>query len=200
MKTTVSWKINPLATTDIAKFVKLMKSKTVRQLIKISLPTAILASLALVSSCASTNTSQKVDAQAAPTVNSTVSAVTKSNPSKKPAPPAKPTNSNVVPEVALANHLKQKGAKMYSTFWCTTCNWQERQFGTQATQIIKASVRVECDPRGKNPQTELCDKIDIRMLPTWQINGKLYEGAMPLKELADISGYSGSRNFKTSGN
>lgn len=177
-----------------------MKSMTAMQLVKISLSTAIFASLTLVSSCSSTNKSQKVEAQTAPTATSTVSPATKSNPTKKPAPPAKPTNSNVVPEVALANHLKQKGAKMYSTFWCTTCNWQERQFGTQATQIIKANLRIECDPRGKNPQTELCDKIEIRMLPTWQINGKLYEGAMPLKELADISGYRGPRNFKTSGN
>ncbi|MFB2880472.1 hypothetical protein [Floridanema aerugineum] len=171
-----------------------MKSISIIQFVKISLPTAIFASLALISSCSSTNNSQKVEAQTAPTPTQTVSATTKSTPTKKPA------NSNVVSEVALANHLKQKGAKMYSTFWCTTCNWQERQFGTQATQVIKASVRVECDPRGKNPQTELCDKIDIRILPTWQINGKLYEGAMPLRELADISGYSGPRNFKTSGN
>jgi hypothetical protein len=177
-----------------------MKSISIIQFVKISLPTAIFASLALISSCSSTNNSQKVEAQTAPTPTQTISAATKSTPTKKPAPPAKLTNSNVVPEVALANHLKQKGVKMYSTFWCTTCNWQERQFGTQATQVIKASVRVECDPRGKNPQTELCDKIDIRILPTWQINGKLYEGAMPLRELADISGYSGPRNFKTSGN
>jgi len=177
-----------------------MKSMTIMQLVKISLPTAIFASLALVSSCSSTNNSQKVEALTTPTATPKVLTANKSVPTKKPTSSAKPTNSNVIPEVALANHLKQKSAKMYAAFWCTVCNWQERQFGTQAEQIIKANVRVECDPRGKNPQTELCDKINIRALPTWQINGKLYEGGIPLKELADISGYSGPRNFKTSGN
>lgn len=167
------------------------------QLVKISLPTAIFILLALVSGCSSTNNSEKVDAKTAPTPIQTVSATTETVTSKKAA---NSTNSNVVPELALANHLKLKGAKMYAAFWCTVCNWQERQFGTQADKIIKANIRVECDPRGKNPQTELCDKINIRAFPTWQINGKLYEGGIPLEELADISGYSGSRNFKSSGN
>lgn len=174
-----------------------MKSMTIMQVVKISLPTAIFASLALISSCSSTNNSQKVEAQTAPTIKPAVSAVNKTNPPKKPA--ISP-NNNVTPEVALANHLKQKGAKMYATFWCTVCNWQEQQFGTQGKQIIKANIRIECDPRGKNPQTALCNQMNIRALPTWQINGQLYEGGIPLKELADISGYSGPRNFKTSGN
>lgn len=177
-----------------------MKFSTAMQFVKISLPIAIFASLALVSSCSSTNNSQKVEAQTAPTATSTASTLTKSVPTKKPASPANSANSNVIPEVALANHLKQKGAKMYATFWCTVCNWQERQFGTEGDKIIKESIRIECDPRGKNAQTELCDRINIRALPTWQINGKLYEGGIPLKELADISGYAGPRNFKTSGN
>lgn len=174
-----------------------MKSMTIIQVVKISLPTAILASLALISSCSSANNSQKVEAQTALTIKPTVSAVNKTVPPKKPATSP---NNNVVPEVALANHLKQKGAKMYATFWCTVCNWQEQQFGTQGKQIIKANIRIECDPRGKNPQTALCNQMNIRALPTWQINGQLYEGGIPLKELADISGYSGPRNFKTSGN
>lgn len=177
-----------------------MKFSTAMQFVKISLPIAIFASLALVSSCSSTNNSQTVEAQTAPTATSTVSAATQSDASKKPASPANSVNSNVIPEVALANHLKQKGAKMYATFWCPVCNWQERQFGTEAEKIIKANIRIECDPRGKNPQAELCNKINIRALPTWQINGKLYEGGIPLTELADISGYSGPRNFKTSRN
>lgn len=176
---------------------------TITQFLKISLPTAIFALLALVSSCSSTNKSQKVEAQIPPSIEPTVLNTTKplkSVPTKKPVTsPAKPTNNNVIPEVALANHLKQKGAKMYSTFWCTFCNWQEQQFGTQGKQIIKANIRIECDPRGKKPQTELCDRSNIRIFPTWQINGRLYEGGIPLKELADISGYRGPRNFKTSG-
>lgn len=174
-----------------------MKFSTAMQFVKISLPIVIVASLALVSSCSSTNNSQKVEAQTASTATSTTSTLTKSVPTKNPANSA---NSNVIPEVALANHLKQKGAKMYATFWCTVCNWQEQQFGTQGKQILKANIRIECDPRGKNPQPALCNQMNIRALPTWQINGQLYEGGIPLKELADISGYTGPRNFKSLGN
>ncbi|MGA9379257.1 MAG: hypothetical protein WBV73_10850 [Phormidium sp.] len=172
-----------------------MKFSTAMQFAKISLPTITL--LALISGCFSTETSPKVEAQIAPNATPTVSAVTKSIPTKEPASTA---NSNVTPEIALANHLKQKDAKMYAAFWCTVCNWQERQFGSQGNKIIQENIRIECDPRGKNPQTALCEKINIRAFPTWQINGKLYEGGIPLKELADISGYSGPRNFQTSGN
>ncbi|WP_413277673.1 hypothetical protein [Floridanema evergladense] len=173
---------------------------TIMQFVKISLPTAILTSLALISSCSSINNSEKVKAQTSPTATPTILAVTKSIPTKKSVSLLPSANSNVIPEVALANHLKKINAKMYATFWCTVCNWQERQFGTEADKIIKESIRIECDPRGKNPQTELCDKTNIRALPTWQINGKLYEGGIPLKELANISGYSGPSNFKNSGN
>lgn len=110
------------------------------------------------------------------------------------AQPINPDNSNPAsPKVALAQHLKKIGAKMYSTYWCSTCRWQERQFGEEAQNLIK-SIEIECDPRGKNAKPELCFQAQVRAYPTWEINGQLY-GPMRLDQLADISGYQGPRNF-----
>jgi len=166
---------------------------TVMQLTKISIPLGILTLLAFIFGGSSRSIAQKADAQ-------TVSFPTKSiTPAKSVSSPVISATPKVVPEVALANHLKQKGAKMYATYWCPVCRWQERQFGTQAANTVK-SIRIECDPRGKNAQTPVCDRNNIRAFPTWQIDGKIYEGGIPLKELADISGYTGPRNFSSSGN
>lgn len=107
-----------------------------------------------------------------------------------PSQPAPPTT--VSANIALAQHLKQVGAKMYEAYWCSVCRWQEKQFGAEAYQYVTA---IECDPRGKNAQPELCRQASIRAFPTWEINGQLYEGGMPLERLANLSSYQGSRNF-----
>lgn len=113
------------------------------------------------------------------------------------APPLQPTtpstsSSSVSANVALAKHLKQVGAKMYATFWCGVCRRQEQRFGKEALRLVNI---IECDPRGKNAQPQLCQNAGVRAYPTWEINGQLYEGGMPLETLADLSGYQGSRNF-----
>ncbi|HEY9653471.1 MAG TPA: hypothetical protein V6C95_22610, partial [Coleofasciculaceae cyanobacterium] len=118
-------------------------------------------------------------------------------PSPVAAPPLQPTtpstsSSSVSANVALARHLKQVGAKMYATFWCGVCRRQEQRFGKEALRFVNI---IECDPRGKNAQPQLCQNAGVRAYPTWEINGQLYEGGMPLETLADISGYQGSRNF-----
>lgn len=96
-------------------------------------------------------------------------------------------------KLALAMHLKQTGAKMYGTYWCSSCQRQLQRFGTEAATQINY---VECDPAGKNPQTDLCRQANIRAFPTWEINGYLYPpGGMRLETLADFSGYKGQRNF-----
>ncbi|HEY9633842.1 MAG TPA: hypothetical protein V6D14_10575 [Coleofasciculaceae cyanobacterium] len=113
------------------------------------------------------------------------------------AAPSQPTTpsapiSSASGKVALANHLKQIGAKIYETFWCPVCRWQEKQFGAEASRLI---TRVECDPRGKNAKPQLCRQANIRAFPTWEINGQFYEGGMGLEKLAELSGYQGPRNF-----
>jgi hypothetical protein len=92
----------------------------------------------------------------------------------------------------LASHLRQIGAKFYATFWCSYCNKQKQMFGQQAFTQINS---IECDPRGKNPRPDLCRTAKISAFPTWEINGQQYPGMQPLKQLAEISGYGGDRNF-----
>jgi len=98
-------------------------------------------------------------------------------------------------EIALAQHLKQVGAKMYGAWWCPHCQEQKQLFGkTAASQF----PYIECDPRGQNPQPDLCQTAGIESYPTWEINGKTYSGTQSLEELANASGYQGPRNFKHS--
>jgi len=99
-------------------------------------------------------------------------------------------------EIELARHLKKVGAKMYGAYWCSHCYSQKELFGKEAFSDINY---IECAPDGKNSQTNLCVKADIRGYPTWEVNGKKLEsGTKTLEELADSSGYKGSLNFKYS--
>ncbi|MEB3356484.1 MAG: vitamin K epoxide reductase family protein [Synechococcales bacterium] len=96
-------------------------------------------------------------------------------------------------EIALAQHLTSIGAKKYSAYWCPHCHDQQRLFGEEAFSYIDY---VECDPRGQDAQPQLCEAAGVQGFPSWEINGELYSGVRPLNELADLSGYTGPRNFK----
>ena len=48
---------------------------------------------------------------------------------------------------------------------------------------------VECDPRGENSNPRLCQYKGISKYPTWEIEGKMFEGVYTLKELQKISGF-----------
>jgi hypothetical protein len=92
---------------------------------------------------------------------------------------------------ALATHLSQSGAKVYTTYWCGACRWQIKKFGSAKAKLPV----IECDPDGQNPQTDLCKRKSVRGYPTWEINGQVYEaGGYGVNTLADLSGYSGPRN------
>lgn len=96
-------------------------------------------------------------------------------------------------KLALANHLKQHGAKMYGAYWCLTCAGQKKWFGKEAFSKL---TYIECDPAGENAQADLCRKLNIDSFPTWEIDGKLTcIGGCSLDKLADASGYKGPRNF-----
>lgn len=116
-----------------------------------------------------------------------------------PLSPAAPTNiprqtnpSGVMPKVALAQHLNRIGAKLYGTYWCSYCNLQKKVFGEEALGQINY---IECDMAGKNARPDLCRSAKISGYPTWDIKGQLYSGMRSLQELADLSDYSGDRNF-----
>ncbi|MGI0486860.1 hypothetical protein ACN4EK_15575 [Pantanalinema rosaneae CENA516] len=94
-------------------------------------------------------------------------------------------------KAALAQHLQQSGAKLYSTFWCTYCQRQQELFADAASRLQV----IECDPGGENAQPALCRQAKIISYPTWEIDGQFYRGMRSLEELAEISDYQGSRNF-----
>lgn len=81
---------------------------------------------------------------------------------------------------------------MYGTYWCPYCTRQKQMFGLQGFNLIRY---IECDPRGQNAKPNLCRQANVRGYPTWEINGQQYRGMRSLSDLANISGYRGSRNF-----
>jgi len=104
-------------------------------------------------------------------------------------------NTSGPAEIELARHLKQIGAKLYVAYWCPHCYEQKELFGKQA---LKELPYIECAADGVNPQPEKCVAAKIEGFPTWEINGKKVSGTQTLKDLADLSGYQGSRAFKNS--
>lgn len=109
----------------------------------------------------------------------------------------KTTTSSGASEIALAQHIKRVGAKMYGSYTCDRCQAQKESFGKEAARIINY---IECNPQGKNARRDLCEAAKIKATPTWEIDGKLYQGQKSLQELADLSGYQGTREFKNLSN
>ncbi len=96
-------------------------------------------------------------------------------------------------EIELAKHLTEVGVVNYSAFWCPHCYDQKQLFGKEAFSEINM---VECDGRGKNGNPQKCIDAQVKAFPTWVIDGKVYQGVQSLDKLADLTGYTGDRNFK----
>jgi hypothetical protein len=109
---------------------------------------------------------------------------------KATAPPV--TTPSSVAAIALAKHLKSVGARMYGAYWCPHCHEQLQLFGQKAVTQLPY---IECAEDGKNARPDLCKAAKIEGYPTWKMKGKTYEGTQTLTELANASGYKGSRNF-----
>ena len=109
----------------------------------------------------------------------------------KGVPPPVLSESNPA-KLALADYLKASGAVMYTAYWCPHCHEQKELFGRQATEKLAV---VECAPDGRNSQKALCDTKKIEGYPSWEIKGVISSGLKPLDQLADQSGYTGSRSF-----
>lgn len=96
-------------------------------------------------------------------------------------------------EIALAEYLTEVGAKMYGAFWCPHCFDQKLLFGKEAFEKVDY---IECDPSGVDPQSALCQETGVTSYPTWEIDGELYPGTQSLEKLAELTGYTGSTEFK----
>ncbi|MBW4693246.1 MAG: hypothetical protein KME27_15955 [Lyngbya sp. HA4199-MV5] len=105
-------------------------------------------------------------------------------------PPVTTTSSAAA--IELAKHLKRVGAKMYGAYWCPHCHEQLQLFGNKAAAQLPY---IECAEDGKNARPALCKAAKIEGYPTWKIKGKTYEGTQGLIDLANASGYKGSRSF-----
>ena len=98
-------------------------------------------------------------------------------------------------QLALARHLQEIGAKEYGAYWCPHCHDQKMLFGKEAAALIDY---IECDPKGQNSRAQLCQAAaaNVKGFPTWEIKGQFYSGTQSLEKLADLSGYTGPRNFQ----
>jgi uncharacterized membrane protein len=94
-------------------------------------------------------------------------------------PPATPYQE------ALAKHLTRSGAVFYGAYWCPHCQEQKDLFGSAAAQL----PYVECDPKGRNPQTARCEGAAVRVFPTWVFGPERREGVQRLEDLAKASGF-----------
>ena len=102
------------------------------------------------------------------------------------------TTTSTSSSIALAKHLRSTGAVKYSAYWCPHCHDQNELFGKQAAAKLK---NIECAADGYKSQTNLCQEKGITGFPSWEINGNIDSGVKTLEELAELSGYSGDRNF-----
>jgi len=85
----------------------------------------------------------------------------------------------------LARHLTATGVKLYGAYWCPHCTDQKEMFGKAAALL----PYIECDARSPVGQPGVCVAARIRAFPTWDINGRRYEGVLSLAQLAQLTGY-----------
>ena len=91
-------------------------------------------------------------------------------------------------QTRLAKHLSRSGAVMYGSFQCIYCKKQKDLFGSAFVHL----AYVECSPERPESKRKLCETKKIKGYPTWEINGKMHEGMLPLQRLEKLSGYGGN--------
>lgn len=98
-------------------------------------------------------------------------------------------------EIALAEHLTASDIKMYGAYWCQHCRDQKNLFGKEAFKVV---TYIECaeDAEKDEPQPDKCEAAGVNSYPSWEIEGELQSGTIPLPQLAQLSGYEGPEEFK----
>lgn len=95
-------------------------------------------------------------------------------------------------EVGLARYLTKMGIKVYGSETCPFTRLQRQLFGEAG---FKQLNYIECSPTSQQGQLGLCRAIQLQQTPTWEINGRFYQGVRGLDQLARLSHYSGATNF-----
>ena len=96
-------------------------------------------------------------------------------------------------QIALAEHLKKTGAKMYGAYWCSFCLRQRQMFGAGGSRNLPY---VECAADGYQSATATCRSSgQVTGYPTWEINGKFYGGMRTLRDLQELSGFDPTVTF-----
>ena len=79
----------------------------------------------------------------------------------------------------FAQCLKDKGAIVYGNDFCQYTGKQLAMFGSSAKNLNY----VKCAEN-----KALCDDKNVRITPTWEINGNFYKEVQPLQRLSDLTG------------
>ena len=98
-------------------------------------------------------------------------------PTSPPRPTATPVRTVTVQE--LAQCLRDKNFTMYGIPTCPACAQQKQLFGASFSTV----PYVDC-----TADRSTCSSQSIRYYPTWKGNGTEQVGAMPLQEVARLSG------------
>lgn len=88
----------------------------------------------------------------------------------------------------LAQCLTEKGVKMYSSSSCSVCTKTKNIFG-DSFQYIK---EIECNPKEKNNQRELCIEKGVHGFPTWilepnEVEQKRQAGFLSIDDLKEFA-------------
>ncbi|MCP9850876.1 hypothetical protein KBY88_13825 [Cyanobium sp. Morenito 9A2] len=90
-------------------------------------------------------------------------------------------------QIALAEHLRLKGAIFYGAWWCTHCFHQKNLFGTEGARKLPY---LECDKDDNGRQK--CVAAKIKAFPTWVMGGERREGVQTLAQLSAWSDFKGT--------
>ena len=135
---------------------------------------------------------------ATPAMAGSSTATPTQQPAAAPAPQSSPARPSSTPslgealkpstpeQIALADHLRQRGVIFYGAYWCTHCFRQKNLFGQQAGDRLPY---VECakDQVG----ADKCNAAGVQAYPTWVFGKDKREGVQTLEELAVWTGFTG---------
>ena len=95
-------------------------------------------------------------------------------------------------QIELAKHLQSTNSTMYGSYKCGHCNTQKAMFAS----AFKYINYVECNNKGPKANPSLCFAKGIKRYPTWESNGKFYQGSFSLKQLSELSGFNPAESKK----